>query len=76
MEQGVIKVERELRSRLRQVTREELGPEATAAQVEALADAAYHGPTSVHNREETDAERAERQREVDATIAMMERWNI
>ena len=35
MEQGVIKVERELRSRLRQVTREELGPEATAAQVEA-----------------------------------------
>ena len=73
---SVIEVERELRDNLRQGARKHLGPGASEAEVEARAQAAYHGPASVHNREETEAERAERLREVAAAVAVMERWNL
>ena len=33
------------------------------------------GPVTAHNRAETEAEQAERLREVEATIAVMEQWN-
>ena len=73
---GMIEAERELLNELRRHARQTLGPRATEAQVEARAQAAYHGPVSVHNRPETEAEKAERLREVEATIAMMKRWNL
>lgn len=73
---SVIEVERELLDDLRNGARKHLGPTATAAEVEARAQAAYHGPVTVHSRPETEAERAERLREVDAAIAVMERWNL
>ena len=67
--------ERELLDDLRECARKHLGPTASAAEVEARAQAAYDGPVTVHNRAETEAEQAERLREVEATIAVMEQWN-
>ena len=73
---NVIRVERELEARLRARAREVLGPRASDAEVEALADEVYYGPEENDGHQETDAERLAYDREIEETIAMMHRWGV
>ena len=76
MERNVIQVERELEDRLRARAREALGPDASEAEVKALADEVYRGPEEDNGYHETEADRKAYDREIEETIAMMDRWGV
>jgi hypothetical protein len=76
MDSSVIQVERELEDRLRARAREALGPNASEDEVNALADEVYYGPEEDNGYQETDAERAAYDQEIEETIAMMDRWGV
>ena len=98
MERNVIQVERELEDRLRARAREalgpdaseaevkaladevyrgpEVGPDASEAEVKALADEVYRGPEVDNGYHETVADRKAYDREIEETIAMMDRWGV
>ena len=76
MGRNVIQVERELEDRLRARAREALGPDASEAEVKALAEEVYYGGEEDNGYHETEAERKAYDREIDETIAMMDRWGV
>ena len=72
----VIEAERELEKELRATAREALGAAATQEEIDAYANEMYLGPENVHNREETAAERRERERETALELARIDRWGV
>ncbi len=73
---NVIQVERELEDRLRARAREALGPDASEAEAKALAEEVYYGGEEDNGYHETEAERKAYDREIEETIAMMDRWGV
>lgn len=76
MERNVIQVERELEDRLRARARAALGPDASEAEIKALADEVYRGSEGDNGYHETETERKAYDREIEETIAMMDRWGV
>ena len=72
----MIAAERELENELRATAREALGAAASQEEIDAYANEMYHGPENVHNREETAAERRERERETALELARIDRWGV
>ena len=72
----MIEAERELENELRATAREVLGAAASQEEVDAYANELYHGPENVYNREETAAERRERERETALELARIDRWGV
>lgn len=72
-----IRYERELRKTLREEARASLGPDATDAEVEALANEEYCGTRAARaDREETLEERERREREDAQRMREVEEWGL
>ena len=72
-----IRYERGLRRALLEDARAILGPRATEAEVQAVADEEYWGPLPVvADREETPEEREEREREHARKTAEVQAWGL
>ena len=75
MKSAMITAERRLEDQLHAAAREILGPAATEAEVQTLADREYYGP-ELPEREETAAERRQWEEDLERQRAQVRRWGL